>query len=715
MDSRKDYTIPPPQSHPPPSTGLLAPANQMSLHDAAVHYARLGLKVFPIQPMSKLPLPGWSWARMNSSDPETVSGWWRVYPNANIGLACGAVSNVIGLDVDMKNGQDGVGSYRAIVQEPYTGPAQRTPSGGGHMLFAYRPGFINFTHRGELGGLDMRTDNGYILLAPSHTSDGPYVWTQDGKIMAMPEKLQLACTDWSTATNTMTVDAPEVPEQLTDWRTLGLSQSYARYLEDGDTSPWEHDESRAVFAVAGALMVRLNDPGEVFGIMSDNPHVWACAERHRSRGNPAEWLWKYGIGKMVTAAARQAPEDVFGTNQAPVGPQLGPAPENPPPHPWERLKAGDLCYIPAPMLDLLVQDLLPARTVTSLVGPPGQGKTQFAIQLGVALATGAPAFLCPRFHVVEPCATLIIDCEDPRDEFHRRIQVTLAGGQYTDEQRASVSEWLGWFYPEGKDIRMVDSLGNATPVVDQVISLINTAPVPIRQLIIGPTINLLSGDENDNAHMQALINTWHRIHAETGAGVMGLHHTTKTATMAGARTQTSARGAGAFAGSVRAMIYLQNMTKQEGAACGIEDGTHTQWCGLSLVKANGLRVFEDPVWLKRADNSAYMQWQQEQPKMQAQPTSTIEAELFRVATTARELLSTVEVPITSRVFAEAHGGMLKPFGMGWQKLRDMLNICCDRGLLEHTTAPHPNGGLSYTLLPQGPLPGMEGDDDVDLF
>ena len=283
--------------------------NHLSLAQAAEQYAAMGFSVFPLQPGSKLPLRGWAWKRVATHDVTVVRSWWQQWPEANIGLALGEPSGADALDVDMKNGQEGWRSYQAIVQERYPGPVQQTPTGGHHLLFQHTPGYRNFTHKGQLGGLDMRTTGGYIVAAPSATPEGRYAWVQEGLVPTMPTALRVACEQWSTAPNTQVAELPDIPEDLPDVRLLGLKQQYLDYLQRGDTRAWQEDESRAVYATAGALMRRLQDASLVFGIMASNDYAWACAMRHRPFGNVAEWLWKYGIGKIVTEVGAQKPLD----------------------------------------------------------------------------------------------------------------------------------------------------------------------------------------------------------------------------------------------------------------------------------------------------------------------------------------------------------------------------------------------------------------------
>jgi hypothetical protein len=116
-----------------------------------------------------------------SSDPKHIAEWARLFPCANIGIACGEPSGFDVIDIDPRNAGDQ--TIRAFAARGYLvppGPRQRTGNRGWHMLFKHEPGG---RPRGKLGqGIDVKSTGGYILGAPSWTrkSDdgdgGPYFW-----------------------------------------------------------------------------------------------------------------------------------------------------------------------------------------------------------------------------------------------------------------------------------------------------------------------------------------------------------------------------------------------------------------------------------------------------------------------------------------------------------------------------------------------------------
>src|SRR4051812_22980956 len=81
-----------------------------SIAGAALHYANLGIPVFPCIAGGKQPLPpnGFHDATSNA---RVVRAWWRRWPEANIGLPTGAASRVLVVDVDVHAGGNGFAAF----------------------------------------------------------------------------------------------------------------------------------------------------------------------------------------------------------------------------------------------------------------------------------------------------------------------------------------------------------------------------------------------------------------------------------------------------------------------------------------------------------------------------------------------------------------------------------------------------------------------------
>src|SRR5262249_22810872 len=112
-----------------------------------------------------------------TTDPDTILRWWAECPSANVGIATGALSGFIGLDVDPRHRGDE--SLAALEREHGKLPATveaGTAGGGRHLLFAHSG--VPIRNRVNLArGLDVRADGGYIVAPPSqHASGEAYAW-----------------------------------------------------------------------------------------------------------------------------------------------------------------------------------------------------------------------------------------------------------------------------------------------------------------------------------------------------------------------------------------------------------------------------------------------------------------------------------------------------------------------------------------------------------
>lgn len=139
--------------------------------EAALNYQKQGFSVIPIGE-SKKSLIKWEQYQHTRADEEQIRTWWAQFPNANIGIVTGAVSKIVVLDVDIKNGVDGRKSLGPL---PVTA-CSKTYSDGRHYYFKH-PGVRVATSAGQIGeGLDMRGDGAYVVAPPSQIGFKEYEW-----------------------------------------------------------------------------------------------------------------------------------------------------------------------------------------------------------------------------------------------------------------------------------------------------------------------------------------------------------------------------------------------------------------------------------------------------------------------------------------------------------------------------------------------------------
>lgn len=127
--------------------------------------ARAGYAVFPCHPKTKAPrLKDVDWKKVATSDLATVRRWWKQWPDSLIGLPTGRANGIAVLDLDLKDGKDGLKSLRKLgLDEVAESPVEiETRSGGLHRYFAYVDGVRN--QGGKLGpGIDVRGEGGYVI------------------------------------------------------------------------------------------------------------------------------------------------------------------------------------------------------------------------------------------------------------------------------------------------------------------------------------------------------------------------------------------------------------------------------------------------------------------------------------------------------------------------------------------------------------------------
>ncbi len=148
-----------------------AEQRNVTLHRAAVHYATLGLHVFPLQPGSKIPYKGSRGCKDATSDTRQIYAWWTTRPTSNIGLATGHLIDVIDID-----GAPGIASWVDLYDTlpPRLGVASTPRPGGTHLYIPAVEGRGN--KAGIAAGVDYRGTSGYVVAPPSTTEQGAYMW-----------------------------------------------------------------------------------------------------------------------------------------------------------------------------------------------------------------------------------------------------------------------------------------------------------------------------------------------------------------------------------------------------------------------------------------------------------------------------------------------------------------------------------------------------------
>lgn len=146
----------------------------MAVIDDALRYAAIGWHVFPCKP-DKKPFTEHGFHDAGT-DPDTIRAWWERWPNAHIGVACGASGlAVIDCDYDPSKAKNGIAAFDRLCDDyglHGCGLEAQTPRGGRHYVFLHPGGHVTTCNNLLPGsGIDVRGDGGYFLV-PSEASPG---------------------------------------------------------------------------------------------------------------------------------------------------------------------------------------------------------------------------------------------------------------------------------------------------------------------------------------------------------------------------------------------------------------------------------------------------------------------------------------------------------------------------------------------------------------
>jgi len=146
---------------------------------ASLELATNGIPVFPCFPigtgkgndgrlLDKSPRVA-AWAGVASTDPKQIQNWWAKWPDSLVGVPTGEHSRLFVLDLDIKNGKNGVTEIQRLSLDLPPTRINYTASGGQHALYLAPAGMHCPTNSDVIGpGIDLRGDGGYIIWWPAH-------------------------------------------------------------------------------------------------------------------------------------------------------------------------------------------------------------------------------------------------------------------------------------------------------------------------------------------------------------------------------------------------------------------------------------------------------------------------------------------------------------------------------------------------------------------
>jgi hypothetical protein len=335
---------------------------------AALFYSqRLHWPVLPIKPRQKKPPLTPNGSLDATTDETQIRAWWKKWPNANVALRTGV--KFWALDVDPQHG--GEESFRRLVYKygALADTLTQTTGGGGSQRLYEQPAEA-ITGRAPLyedwPGIDARGQNNYILVAPSiHPSGKEYVWdTAKPSILNEPicpanawliQWVRQAHSGTNGAGGKRDFEAIKEPKKFPKGRQQQILVSIAGKLRDMGFEPEEYEP-----LMQAVNKRRCTEPGP-----EKNIHQYAYSV-------------KYPPKHSVEELAKEEPQNGRKAEKKLVLP--------------EALSVDQILDLEVAPPETLIENLLPRRGLAMITGAQRSGKTVFAAQAAIALATNRALF-----------------------------------------------------------------------------------------------------------------------------------------------------------------------------------------------------------------------------------------------------------------------------------------------------------------------------------
>lgn len=566
----------------------------------ALAYAARGWHVFPVKSApAKTPHTQHGHDEATTDEAKIVT-WWRKWPSAQIGIACGP-SGIVVVDLDVSAEKNGVEKWNVLkgFDSEDCSLIATTPRKGRHLVYRVPEG-MRFTNGTDVvekdSGIDVRAAGGYII-APSpaspdrgyeKNSEGNFLETSPSDLTEPPPWVQMILPTENgsrlfggSRRDGVRESARPVPLDAAEVRKI---RSALAYIPNDDRKDW----IRVGFALKST-----GAQGQAFEIWdrwsrqhaSDLTHPkynerdqvvqWRCAREFRFDGTE---ITLGTLFHMAKANGWKDPDEgkeiVLEFGDAPTAPAI-PTADTPssttsdtPTKPlgdgeddgdavekisvmsWEEVAE-------LPPIEWQVEGWIPEQSLAVVAGEPRAGKSFVLLDLALRMVHGMPFLGAPT----EPCSTIYM-----AGEGHAGLAGRINAWRSQNDVTAADREGRYMAILDGIPTLSVENAKQVRKVVRETAKHYGSDP----GLVIVDTLSqaLDGGDENDAKSIAPALRILSGIRKRHHCTVVAVHHLAKPKPGATAIVDLQAlRGSGALGGNSDTVIGVQRNGDDRSLIC----------------------------------------------------------------------------------------------------------------------------------------------------
>lgn len=550
-----------------------------TLNDALAWAAR-GFRVFPLVALAKTPAVA-SFQTVATTDPLVIAAWWRDpvtfnEQDYNVGVL---TTDMVVVDIDVKNGKPGMDSYAALGGH-YDTLVVKTPTGGFHCYFNGPDSKQAIDLR---PGLDIRSHNNYVIAPGSYVIDpekgiaGEYTVWRDQPPTLIPDLVRAelqAPNQRRERDDTIELDTPTAVNQAIFY--LRFQAPVATEGQGGDNATYQV-AARVVrdyaLTVETAYQLMQENWNERCSPPWGNGELWKKvenADEYASGQVGAQLAESYFKGVEIPAIQVAAKPDGLYFGNAPN-------PQDIPPRPW------------------VIERLLMRQSVSLLVAMGGAGKSMINLILAAHMAVGKSL---GSYKITRCMKCVVFNAEDDLDEQARRL---LAICMVYQLDYKAVRENIMLIDTRLFQILLAQNV-NGTVVTNEshIAYLIQLMIAPdIDVGFLDPLIEVHGCNENDPVQMRQVMNILKRICREANIAMMLTHHGNKPqAGKTRAGDADISRGSTAIVNAARLVLTLVPPDERDCEDMAIPPSARRDFVRLDDAKTNASRMSYEGNWFR---------------------------------------------------------------------------------------------------------------------